>query len=693
MEWETERLDHEQTSSALGGLTKNLDAAREEVVLRRREAKEAKRNLSSCEEKKDRLEQQVSDLGRQITVLVREVEVARAGVQSFEPIQSMDTSTSESVIEGRLLSFRDVSELQTRNIELLAVVRDLSSNRDQAESALVEEKTAEVRCELESALRQVDELKSSRERQQLMVENVIQQRDLYKSMCRAEKNIARKPETVPAEPTPKTILLEKQLEELRKDFAEYKQEKIENYNILDKEFKKTKEDLFEARTQVAKLSSHEEYNCTSFKKQIEALEMRNAQLDKILGKHEDSITSLREELMISGRKLSHAELQVNQLTQENSHLKAVEARLSAEQEVLYRDKITSSQIMSSLQMIQVNLERRDDENKMRAEASEKSEKNVLEQLSSLTVTLDTMKEELREKQDELQLAESRLAGRGQLSSQSSIGEGEGKNRYRDVEILLGKSKQEIKKLINQVATEKKKVDEYKLLSETAEKRVLESSEGMQKLQRNAENKIKQLEGEKITSEKTIQENNTMIKELRKKIEDLESEVGASGGELRDKLKHTTVELENAKRSIEELKKQDLEIRERIIVLAEESADAQEKYQHELLLHAKDIEQLNLLKAESKNTVSNMEEVELEKRKAEAKIAELKESYKKDGENMNQEVSALRAQVEVLSEQNKLLMNQIESVSGQLRDISASGQVLDTSNLDTSGLANVSVRYF
>ena len=45
MEWETERLDHEQTSSALGGLTKNLDAAREEVVLRRREAKEAKMNL------------------------------------------------------------------------------------------------------------------------------------------------------------------------------------------------------------------------------------------------------------------------------------------------------------------------------------------------------------------------------------------------------------------------------------------------------------------------------------------------------------------------------------------------------------------------------------------------------------------------------------------------------------------------
>jgi nucleoprotein TPR len=231
-----QREDYEQAISALGGLTENLEGAREEVELRRREAEEARRNLSSVEKDRDRLEQQVSDLGRQISVLVREVESARAGVQSFDPIQSMDTSSTESVIEGRLLSFRDISELQKRNIELLAVVRDLGSNRDQAESALVQEKTAEVRCELESALRQVDELKSARERQQLMVENIIQQRDLYKSMCGAEKeSSARKPETVSEGPNQKTVLLEKQLEEVRKDFKEYKEEKIENYKMVEKE--------------------------------------------------------------------------------------------------------------------------------------------------------------------------------------------------------------------------------------------------------------------------------------------------------------------------------------------------------------------------------------------------------------------------------------------------------------------------
>ena len=48
------------------------------------------------------------------------------------------------MIEARLLTYRDVAELQQRNIELIAVVRQLSESRDQAESSLIEEKTAEV---------------------------------------------------------------------------------------------------------------------------------------------------------------------------------------------------------------------------------------------------------------------------------------------------------------------------------------------------------------------------------------------------------------------------------------------------------------------------------------------------------------------------------------------------------------------
>ena len=94
--------------------------------------------------------------------------------------RSIDTSSVDSVIEGRLLTFSEESELQQRNIELLAVVRELSAGQEAAEQSKIEEKTAKVKQELDTAIRQIEELRSARERQQLMVENLIQQKEMYR---------------------------------------------------------------------------------------------------------------------------------------------------------------------------------------------------------------------------------------------------------------------------------------------------------------------------------------------------------------------------------------------------------------------------------------------------------------------------------------------------------------------------------
>ena len=83
------------------------------------------------EREKCRLEQQVSDLGKQVTTLVS----GKVGSQQSHSRQ-MDTSSVDSVIENRLLTFAEVSELQQRNIELLAVVRELSAGQVSSQGCL-----------------------------------------------------------------------------------------------------------------------------------------------------------------------------------------------------------------------------------------------------------------------------------------------------------------------------------------------------------------------------------------------------------------------------------------------------------------------------------------------------------------------------------------------------------------------------
>ena len=247
-----QREDYEKAVAAVGGLTENLESAREEVELRRGETKEARRRLAGVERDRDRQGQQASDLGRQVTSLVREVEASRGGARSQAmdvTSPPLDASNVDSVVEGRLLTFRDVAELQERNIELLAVVRELSSQHEQHESSLVEEKTTELRQELDTAMRQVEEMRAARERQQLMVENIIQQRDMYKTMASGPAAAATPAAMVKPGEGVKDAGMVKELGEVKKDFADYK--------MLNDQVEKMRSELTEARTKAAKLGSQE----------------------------------------------------------------------------------------------------------------------------------------------------------------------------------------------------------------------------------------------------------------------------------------------------------------------------------------------------------------------------------------------------------------------------------------------------
>merc|ERR1712142_921445 len=308
---------------------------------------------------------------------------------------------------------------------------------------------------------------------------------------------------------------------------------------------------------------------------------------------------------------------------------------------------------------------------------------------------ETMKEELKDSNEQLQLAESRLAGRG-LGRQGSVMEGQGEarnNRLRDVELLMAQTKQELKSVNSQLVEAKRRAEEYKGISEAAEARMVESSATMQELQGQLESKVKQAETEKEMAEKKSGITETENMKLKSKIKELESEAGASGGELRERLRSSLAELDELRVRMASAESVETDAKEEAARLAEEAREAQEKYEREIVQHARDIEALNKIKADMKTKKSDKAEWEAEKKRLNEKLNTQMKTHKDEIVNLKAEGSSIREQLETVKGENDCLHKQLERVSQQMTDMSAAGLnqsgSADTS-MNTSTMSNTSI---
>jgi len=108
------------------------------------------------------------------------------------------TSESGGVISDYLVKYDDVAELQTRNAQLLKVVRQLSEEQEKLSNSTAmvpassrsgtpnkrvsEEQLAAASNALQSALSELQEMRAARRRTEDMVLGLVQQRDMYRAM-------------------------------------------------------------------------------------------------------------------------------------------------------------------------------------------------------------------------------------------------------------------------------------------------------------------------------------------------------------------------------------------------------------------------------------------------------------------------------------------------------------------------------
>lgn len=182
-----QREDYEKSIEMAANLNRQLQLAAEEAERERDEALEARRQLGLAQRNCTRLEKQATDLGRQVRHLVREVEELRGNRRmddgpADEAVTSSDGS-ADSVITRHLVTFRDVEELQRRNVELLNALREVTERQEEEERSALSEKTAGIERALEKALAEVEQMREARRRQEELVQGIVEQRDMYRMLA------------------------------------------------------------------------------------------------------------------------------------------------------------------------------------------------------------------------------------------------------------------------------------------------------------------------------------------------------------------------------------------------------------------------------------------------------------------------------------------------------------------------------
>nr|XP_002734339.1 PREDICTED: nucleoprotein TPR-like [Saccoglossus kowalevskii] len=150
-----QREDYEKSLQTIDQLSRRLDGAMLECEKLRVTADESERKAAQQLRENNRMVQQTSDLGQQVRVLLKEIEEARGHV----------SGSHEAHVSSSDISSSNIEELQEQNQQLLTVVRELSSKREQEEKATRDEELSEVHEKLEKALEEIDELRTSRNRQ------------------------------------------------------------------------------------------------------------------------------------------------------------------------------------------------------------------------------------------------------------------------------------------------------------------------------------------------------------------------------------------------------------------------------------------------------------------------------------------------------------------------------------------------